>query len=87
MTGSMAISLDLLSLLRCPATRQKLFVADPSTRAKANALMGMVENEHHACRSFFDGEITAAVVSADQRMLYPVRNGIPVLLIEAAVVL
>ena len=66
---------DLLELLRCPQTRQTLALADPETLAAVNTRM--TGSEH--------GTLEAALIRADGAVLYPVRDGIPVLLAEQAI--
>ena len=65
------ISPALLALLRCPLTQQTLAMAP------AELLAGRVDREGRA--------LEAALVRADGAVLYPIRNGIPVLLAEEAV--
>ena len=71
------IPADLLELLRCPQTRQTLALAGPETLATVNARTA--GGEHST--------LQAALVRADGAMLYPIRNGIPVLLAEQAITL
>ena len=61
----------LLALLRCPLTRQTLEMAP------AELLAGRADGEGRA--------LDAALVRADGAVLYPIRDGIPVLLAEEAV--
>ena len=70
------IPADLLELLRCPLSGQTLAFADESVIMHANSR-----------RPQADRPITAALVCADQRFVYPVRDGIPVLLAEEAITL
>ena len=62
----------LLALLRCPLTQQALEMAP------AELLTGRADREGRA--------LDAALVRADGAVLYPIRQGIPVLLAEEAVV-
>ena len=81
-----AISSELLALLRCPETRQPLFVAEPALLADLNGRVtaGVLKNRGGALvKERFDG----ALVRADQRLAYPVRQRIPILLVEEAILL
>jgi len=69
----------LLTILRCPITHTGLAVAKRSTIDDVNAAInaGMLSNR--------DGRVLAeplaeALVTDDGKVLYPVANGIPVLL-------
>ena len=66
------IAPDLLELLRCPATRQKLVAANAEQLARLNACAGDRE------------PLSAALVRADGSAAYPVHDGIPVLLVNEA---
>lgn len=70
------IPADFLAVLRCPSTRQPLALAEPDLLAQVNA-----RNDRPG------GNLVAALVREDRRVLYPIQNGIPVLLAEEAIVL
>lgn len=65
------IPADLLKILRCPETRQTLELASAELLARVNA--GRAET------------IAAGLVRADGKLLYPIRENIPVLLVEEAI--
>ena len=82
----MIIPPDLLCLLRCPATGQTLSMADDSALEQANARRSRSWEESRGEHApALSDPFTAALVRADRTVLYPIRNGIPVLLIEEAV--
>ena len=72
-----------LSLLRCPRTGAELRIAQPEELAAIHEshLKGELEN---AAGRRPERAIEGALVSACGRWLYPVHEGIPVLLVEEA---
>lgn len=79
------IAADLLKILRCPATRQTLVSADPDTLARLNAAISTGRLHNAAGQAVLD-PFDAALLRADGSAAYPVRDGIPVLLADEAVV-
>ena len=69
------IAADLLELLRCPTTRQKLVAADAAQLARLNADARVVE------------PLGEALVREDGRAAYPVRGGIPILLADECIII
>ncbi len=69
----------LLSILCCPVTRRELKVAKPELLKRLNAAIeeGRVKNRDGTVLS---DPVSEALVTADGKLLYPVANGIPVLL-------
>ena len=78
------IPADLLDMLRCPVTRQSLAPADAAQLARLNAAItaGRLSN---AAGVPVAGPLDAALVRADGTAAYPVRDGIPVLLVDERV--
>lgn len=75
---------ELTAILRCPETRQPLAVADAALIARLNAQLsaGALRN---AAGQGIAVQLEAGLVRADGRALYPVRNGVPVLLVDEAI--
>ena len=76
----------LLDILWCPETRGKLGMADEALLSTLNSAIsaGSVKN--------VGGEkvtepLTEALVTTDKKRVYPVREGIPVLLADEAILL
>ena len=69
----------LLLILRCPVTHKGLSVAGRDTIARINAAIGAggVSNRDGAVLS---QPLDEALVTDDEKLAYPVSNGIPVLL-------
>ena len=64
--------MKLLDILVCPETKQPLRVADEALIASLRARGVLIE---------------AGLVRADGAVLYPVRDGVPVMLIDEAILL
>lgn len=69
----------LLTILRCPVTHKGLAIAKSDTLDRVNAAIaaGAVSNRDGSVLSEPLGE---ALVTDDEKLAYPVANGIPVLL-------
>lgn len=77
---------DLIEIIACPETRQPLKLADEATLARLNAAI-----EKGECKNVggnvVDVALDAALVREDGKVCYPVRERIPVLLIEEGIAL
>lgn len=80
----MAIDQDLLQVLRCPETHQKVSVADDSVVESLNQQIaaGTLVNRGGAK---VDEPIDAALVREDGLFLYVIRDEIPEMLIDSAI--
>lgn len=79
-----AVDDSFLSLLRCPRTGEELRVAEPRELAGHNESIqdGKLNN---AAGQKLRQAMEDALVTVGGRWLYPVHDGIPVLLVEEAV--
>ena len=78
------VDASLVAILACPESRQPVHVADEATISEINAAItaGTAKNR--------DGETVAEAIESglireDGAYLYPVREGIPVMLIGEAI--
>ena len=78
------IDKELLAILACPETHQPLAMADAALLARVNARIqaGQVKNVGGAAVT---EALTAGLVRSDGRIVYPIRDEIPVLLIDEGI--
>jgi uncharacterized protein YbaR (Trm112 family) len=77
------ITEELLALLRCPETRQLISVASPEQVARVEAAReaGLLRNR---AGNRVQEPVVAGLVRADDTLFFPIRDGIPVLLLDEA---
>jgi uncharacterized protein len=75
---------ELLKILRCPETRQTLSVADNAELQALNQRVTAGQLKNRAGKPVTE-PLQAALVRQDRAVVYPVRNNIPVMLIEEAI--
>jgi uncharacterized protein YbaR (Trm112 family) len=75
---------ELLKLLCCPETHQELRLAEPALLEELNRkiVAGDLRNRTGKTVSEKLGE---ALVRADGKLLYPIRNSIPVMLVDEGI--
>ncbi len=80
------IDTELLEILVCPETRQSLRPAEPELLARVNRAV-----ERRAVRTrggdLVESPLDEALVRADGGVLYPVRDDIPIMLLDEAIAL
>jgi uncharacterized protein len=82
----MSLSPELLTSLRCPETRRPLSLASEEALARLNVLVAGGELRDRAGTAW-TSPLDAALIRDDGALAYPIQDGIPVLLVEAAFVL
>jgi uncharacterized protein YbaR (Trm112 family) len=77
---------DLLKILCCPETHEKLSPADAALVEQINEAVVAGRLRNRAGKPVTE-KITGGLVRQDQKYLYPVRGDIPVMLIDEAIAL
>jgi len=78
------IDKELLEIIRCPETKQKLAPADDKQIADLNAAIEKGEIKDRGGEAVKD-RIDGGLVREDGKFLYLIRNNVPVLLVDEAV--
>jgi uncharacterized protein YbaR (Trm112 family) len=74
----------LFDIICCPVTRLPLEALDEARLARLNVAIGAGGVRNHGERTV-SAALTEALVTRDGRLVYPVRDGIPVLLAEECI--
>jgi uncharacterized protein YbaR (Trm112 family) len=80
----MAISPDLLEILRCPENRTPVREADAALVETLNAAIKAGSIKNKAGEAVTEA-VHGGLVREDDAVLYPVRDDIPVMLIDEAI--
>ena len=80
----MNINPDLLAILCCPETKQKVMAADDSVIIALNTSVTRGELKNKGNRPVTD-PFEAGLIREDGTLLYPIRDHIPVMLIEEGI--
>ena len=80
----MAIDKFLLDILVCPEDKTAVKLADDATISKLNELITQGKLLNRAKNPVKD-KIDGGLVRADRKILYPIRQDIPIMLIEEGI--
>jgi uncharacterized protein YbaR (Trm112 family) len=75
---------ELLAILCCPETKQDVALADDALVAKLNAKIEQGQLKNKAGQPVTE-KLDGGLVRADKKILYPIREDIPVMLIEEGI--
>ena len=82
----MSVDEHLLSILCCPATKQSLRLADEAVVLRINQFVsrGILVN---VGQKLVSDKIEGGLIRSDGQIVYPIRENIPVMLIEEGIAL
>lgn len=78
------IDKDLLAILCCPDTRQDVSLAEEALIAKLNGAVSHGQLKNRANKLITE-PLDGGLIRADRKILYPIREDIPVMLIEEGI--
>jgi len=82
----MPVAADLIAILICPETKQPVAAATAAQLAAVNATI-RAGNAYNRAGARIENELAEALVRQDGRVLYPVEDSIPVMLVEESIAL
>ena len=80
----MALDKDLLAILCCPETKQAVTLADSTLIQRVNDAIKGRRLQNKGKQAITD-PVEAGLLRADAKILYPIRENIPVMLIEEGI--
>ncbi|WHZ23616.1 MAG: Trm112 family protein [Nitrospira sp.] len=75
---------DLLAILCCPETKQPVVLADDLVIQKVNGAIDRGELKNKAQKPVTE-KLDGGLIRSDNKILYPVREDIPVMLIDEGI--
>ena len=83
-SGKVNIDKELLAILCCPETKQDVALADDALIARLNNRVGKGDLKNKAGQPVTE-KLDGGLLRADKKILYPIREDIPVMLIEEGI--
>lgn len=83
MSENLPLDPELLEILACPETKDEVVLASPEQLLAVNQRIRQGTQFNRAGRRV-EEELQSGLVRRDGRVLFPVRDGIPIMLIEEA---
>ena len=80
----MAIDQKLLDILACPETKEPVLLAEDALVAKINATIETGTLQNRAGENVTE-KIDGGLVREDRKYLYPIRDDIPIMLIDEGI--
>ncbi len=80
------IDSGLLAILCCPETKQNVALANETLLEQVNAGIGKGEIQNKAGQQVKE-KIDGGLIREDKQVLYPIRDQIPIMLIEEGILL
>jgi uncharacterized protein YbaR (Trm112 family) len=80
----MPINAELLEILVCPETKQPVTLATPELLEALNQKIRSGELRNRSGETVAK-ELTEALVREDEQVLYPIDDGIPVMLVDESI--
>ncbi len=75
---------DLLDILRCPENRTRLRLAEAELLTRVNTAVAE-RKIHNRVGTLVEQSLDGGLVREDNQVLYPIIDGLPVLLIDEAI--
>jgi uncharacterized protein YbaR (Trm112 family) len=75
---------ELLEILCCPETRQELRIADASLVEKLNQRIASGDLKNRSGQPIAE-KLDGGLVRTDEKFLYPIRQEIPLMLVDEAI--
>jgi uncharacterized protein YbaR (Trm112 family) len=79
-----SVSQDLIEILICPESKQPVALADAATLAALNQKIRAGELRNRGGAKV-EKELAEGLLRQDRKVLYPIDDGIPIMLIEESI--